>query len=430
LSEYRIFISHKDEDKETAIAVKTALSQFDGDLKFFISGESIPAGEDWKSVLRNELRESDLLLLLFTEPTRKWDWCLYEVGLFTTLEEENAEPVVCMYNPEHGPPSPLSGIQGVPTTIVDVSRFIEKLVKTTEITGRERPFNENVSVDSVERAAKAICDHFVGNIQPYYACHRLYLEMPGDVDVWNEECEGIPPESKVHGSEASMRVFGRLPEPTTWATLVEAHIKAKASWLAELDQAFCDASAGLVSARTTRTFRGHSGGAIYRPELYRIDKVGDRPVAAVVMLTEEFAPAKVGGSLFNRLRITERYKKEVFDYHRKASDPLTDVVVAELIEGFDLIREEADSLSIFKDESLSESLASDASRAELTTITTQWNSAIGDLDAAREAMDPNMVRVALLSLEVLNDQYRAMVARSYSQKLNTAEAAAPAPTPG
>ena len=425
MGEYRIFISHKTEDKEIAIAVKTALSQFDGDLRFFISGESISAGDDWKSVLRDELRQSDLLLLLFTEPTRKWDWCLYEVGLFSTLEEQKDEPIVCMYNPEHGPPGPLKTIQGVPVSVGDVSRFIEKLVKTTDITRREEPFNVNVTDESIERAAKRICDHFVGDIQPYYACYRLYLDIPGLADDWDENCVGIPPESIVEGSEASMRVFGRLAGRTTWATLVQPHVDAKASWLAELDKVFCDACAGLVSARTTRTFRGHDGGRIFRPELYRIDKQGDRPVAAVVMLTEEFAPALVGGPVFNRLRITERYKKEVFEYLRNAADPLSDTDIAALVEGFDLISDEAEALNVFEDKSLSASLPSDTSRAELTALVAEWNSNTADLHAAQTAHDPKLVRVALEDLEALNDQYRATVARSYASLLNPSKAPTP-----
>jgi hypothetical protein len=47
--------SRKPRAVQTAVAVKSALSQFDGDLKFFVSSESISAGDDWKSVLREEL---------------------------------------------------------------------------------------------------------------------------------------------------------------------------------------------------------------------------------------------------------------------------------------------------------------------------------------------------------------------------------------
>jgi hypothetical protein len=50
-----------------------------------------------------------------------------------------------MYNPEHGPPGPLTTIQGVPTSVAEMPRFIEKLIKTTDVTRRERPFNVNVT---------------------------------------------------------------------------------------------------------------------------------------------------------------------------------------------------------------------------------------------------------------------------------------------
>ena len=86
MSEYRVFISHKKIDEASAKAIRDELAQFSGDLQFFISGDSIRAGEDWQARLRSELKDSDLLLLLFTEPTREWDWCLYEVGLFTDLD--------------------------------------------------------------------------------------------------------------------------------------------------------------------------------------------------------------------------------------------------------------------------------------------------------------------------------------------------------
>lgn len=419
MDEYRIFISHKEEDQEIAVAVKTALSQFSGDLEFFISGESIAAGEDWKAVLRQELRDSDLLLLLFTEPTRKWDWCLYEAGLFTKLDQEKDEPVVCMYSPEHGPPSPLMTIQGVPASVADVSNFIEKLFTTTDITRREKPLNANVGKDSIERAAQAICDHFVGNIQPYYACHRLYLELPGDIGECETECEGIPPESRVEGSEATMRVFGRLPGRTTWAELVQEHTDAKERWLAELDHVFCDACEGRISATTTQTFRAHDGARIFRPELYRLDKQGTRPVAAVVMLTEEIAPAKVGGPVFNRLRIAERYKMEVFDRLKGVPEPLPDAHVAEVMESFDLIRDEARALDVFEDDTLRRSFPDETAQSELTKLVTQWEASSDELHAAQEAQDLSQMSVVLQRLETLNDEYRATVARRYSELLSS-----------
>jgi len=417
MTDYRVFISHKDEDKDAALAVRDELRQFSGDLEFFISGESIPEGEDWKAKLRRELKDSGLLLLLFTEPTRKWDWCLYEVGLFTSLDEEENEPVVCMYNPDGEPPAPLVTTQGVPATVPEVSQFIRRLITTTEITGRERPLNANVTEDQITKAADAICDHFLGNIQNYYACHRVQLELPMDAG----ERKGIPTESKIiSASDTTMRVFGRVPGTVTWGELVQSHIEGDAAWIKEIDRVFQAACSGQVSPPTTQTFYADDGVRIFRPELYRLDTKGRTPVQAVIMLTQEVTPAKVGGPVFNRLRIAERYKTEVYDRIEAAAEPPTDGEIADLMESFDLIRDEARTLNVFEDETLRTSFPDLTMQDELRRIGEEWETNDKELRAAKDAGDNNRFRVALQQLDAVNDRYRAIVAKRYAELLTAA----------
>ena len=414
MTDYSIFISHKAEDEATAIAVQTALGEFSGGLRCFISGDSIVEGENWRQRLRRELRESDLLLLLFTEPTRAWDWCLYEVGLFLSLDDNNGgKPVVCMYNPDGDLPSPLATLQGVRATEPDVSRFIARLIRTTDITGGDIPLNANVSDEGIDRAAGVICDHFMGTIHPYYACYRVYLELPADVG----EQPTIPPESRIVGSEGTMRIFGRLAGTTTWGELVQSFAAENARWLDEIGRVFGDACGGRVSAPTTYTFRAHDGARIFRPELYRLDKKGNTPVAAVVMFTEEVAPSKVGGPVFNRLRIAERYKTEVFDRLETASDPLTDGEVTELTESFDLIREEAKTQNVFEDETLRTSFPDADMKDAIRNIGAAWDEGVAALSTSRETADKAEIRTALRGLDDLNDRYRAIVARRYLELL-------------
>ena len=86
LNDIRVFVSHKDDDRGIALQIKQLLEQYAPNrLELFISGENITAGEDWQLRIRDELRKSRLLFLLFTEPGRTWDWCLFEAGLFTPL---------------------------------------------------------------------------------------------------------------------------------------------------------------------------------------------------------------------------------------------------------------------------------------------------------------------------------------------------------
>lgn len=418
MSVYKVFISHKQPDEASAIAIRDALAQFSGDLEFFISGDSIHAGEDWNARLRTELRDSDLLLLLFTEPTRDWDWCLYEVGLFTKLDSEVDEPVVCIYPPDGEPPSPLVSLQGVTGSLESAANFVRSFIKTTDITRRERPLNANITEEQVNAAAEVICAQFDANVQPYYMCHRVLLDLP--VELGDEE--SIPLDARIlEASEGTMALFGRLGDTQTWGELIQSHVEAGARWIDELDHVFGDACAGRVSSTTTHTFRAYDRAHIFRPELYRVDKKGRRPTSAVVMFTQEVAPARVGGSLFNRLRIAERYKTEVFERLRSRGHDVSDDDVRALWDAVVLIRDEAKTFNVFDEETLRTSFSDDAACEELISIGRNWDEATAALDASVEEQDAARFRECLGTLEQLNDRYRAIVAARYTDLLNRHE---------
>jgi hypothetical protein len=415
VTEYRVFISHKQPDEASAIAIRDALAQFSGDLEFFISGDNIHAGEDWHARLRTELRDSDLLLLLFTEPTRDWDWCLYEVGLFTRLDSDVDEPVVCIYPPDGEPPAPLVSLQGVPGTLDSAASFVRSFITTTDITRRERPLNPNITDDQITAAAELICSQFDANVQPYYMCHRVLLDLSGELG----DAEHIPSDARIlEASDGTMALFGRLAGTPTWGELVESHVQDGARWIDELDRVFGDACAGRVSSTTTHTFRAHDRAHIYRPELYRIDKKGRRPTAAVVMFTQEVAPARVGGALFNRLRIAERYKSEVFERAKSLDHDMSDDDVRALSDAVALIREESKTFNVFDEETLRTNFADESVCEELLAIGDEWSAVMGSLGASAEASDPAEFAHGLSTLEPLNDRYRALVAARYADLLD------------
>ena len=73
---FRVFISHKQEDHALAVEVKRAMEDLAPELiDCFVSGVDIVAGSDWRREIRSVLAESHLLVLLFTAPTKNWDWC-------------------------------------------------------------------------------------------------------------------------------------------------------------------------------------------------------------------------------------------------------------------------------------------------------------------------------------------------------------------
>ena len=407
MSEFRVFISHKADDHATAMIVKSTLEKFSGDLQFFVSGHQIAGGEDWQERLRQELRDSDLLLLLFTEPAKRWDWCLYEVGLFERLDEEN-EPVVCLHNGEGGPPEPLKGLQSVAADVDTVSRFLNDLIRETTYTKRERALNANVSDDDIRAAAEEICDQFAGNIKPYYASFRAHLALPST----DEELTEIPRDAVVSGSTETMRLFGRTPDQTTWGELLDGHLEREARWVREIDQVFGDACNGKLSSPTTFTFIAHDGVRIIRPELYRLDRRGKRPVGAVVVFTQEVAPSIVGGPVFNRLRICERYQSEVFDHLRSSMDT---ELCARLREVLDLIKEDAEAHNVFDEESFESSFPDPDVQAQLRDVVEKWSEHTAALEALAETGDEEAVAANLTAMAKLTANYRKVVAHRYAE---------------
>src|ERR1700694_683687 len=89
---FKVFISHKHEDHALAVEVKKALEGLARPklIDCFVSGTDITAGMDWRREIRSVLARSHLLVLLFTAPSKNWDWCLYETGLYTRLEHTEA----------------------------------------------------------------------------------------------------------------------------------------------------------------------------------------------------------------------------------------------------------------------------------------------------------------------------------------------------
>lgn len=411
MSPYRIFISHKDDDRDAAVAVSEAIGSF-GDIEFFIAGTSVAPGEDWRARLRKELQESDLLLLLFTAPTRDWDWCLYETGLFTRLRAEQDRPVVCIHDADGQAPSPLLSLQAVPARVLDVSRFIERLVRTTEMTQRERPINGKVTTERIEEEAAKICARFGPGLDAYYSTYRLHLDLPTSAG----ELDGVPDEAVTTGTEGTLRIFGRVTA-ASWGDLVADRRDDGERWLAELDNAFNLACQGRVAAPIAQTFVAHDRTRILRPQLYRVDRRGRIPVAAVVLFTEEIAPSKVGGALFNRLRIFERYHHEVF----KALDAdaeFTDADIDELVEAFDLVREEGRVHDVFNDSSMREVFPGTPDRERLQEIGEEWRHGAEQLHHARKTRDVDLIVRTMGELQLLSDEYRARVASRYAEVID------------
>lgn len=112
----RIFISHKGKDKIAAEKITDALELYGAtNLKIFIS-ERISPGVHWAAEIYDNLKQTDWLLLLYTDPSEEWDWCLFEAGFFAASIVDPKRRLICLHTLDDPPPMPLRGWQTVPVT--------------------------------------------------------------------------------------------------------------------------------------------------------------------------------------------------------------------------------------------------------------------------------------------------------------------------
>ena len=253
-SKFRVFVSHKHDDHALAETVKTTLEGLSGRIECFVSGSDLSAGSDWNAEIRSQLAKSHLLILLFTEPSRNWDWCLYEAGLFTSLGAED-HSVVCLHRPQNALPRPLKNLQGVPVEAVPLRQFLSQLCKETWRVAKEWRLGAlvpRVPQKSIEAASGDIIKAFSPKIIEalpdagkedliYHPCHRLVLDL-GSIEKIEA---GIPREALVVEGDGATSNFtltlfdlacGRLAR--TWGDLVDAVGGGDTTWLTDLDQHF------------------------------------------------------------------------------------------------------------------------------------------------------------------------------------------------
>ena len=316
---FKVFISHKHEDHALAITLQAALEDLvPGRIDCFVSGVDITAGMDWRREIRTALAQSHLLVLLFTAPSKHWDWCLFEAGLYTRFDHSGVRSVVCLYNPADASPSPLADLQGVPADAKAVRAFLEQLCcKTLGLSDGWRlgALAPDVAPDQLDRAAEAIAEAFerAGSTSTYYPCHRLVLSLAESDDVSG----GIPETARVveGGADTSsftMSLFNLAggTGKRTWGDLLRAVDGLEAPWRMELDANFLRAlDERLFPPFQSRLRAGDSGRGderLYSAILYSIvrgpavapkggDPTGDRRPRSVTIILHPEALAPRSG---------------------------------------------------------------------------------------------------------------------------------------
>jgi len=123
-----IFISHKIIDQELAETVRDRLLAFGNDRMEIFLSEQVPIGETWSDKIHKALKHSDWLIFIYTDPSRGWDWCLYETGFFAgNAQASGSNRLVCLYAKGVDIPDPVKGWQAVQADEKSIENLLRQI---------------------------------------------------------------------------------------------------------------------------------------------------------------------------------------------------------------------------------------------------------------------------------------------------------------
>lgn len=420
----RVFISHKEEDKTLALAVRQILENKCNNLRCFVSGAVY--SHDWLATIKSELAAADVLLLLFTSPAKQWDWPLYEVGLFTPLDDQApGHAIVYLYAGEHRP-APLEHLQGVrvdPSKIDNLEKFLAQFYKTSEITGREPSLLPRISAKEISSRAAEISRAFMTETAvQLYPTYRLVLGASAkSKDGVSITSSSIPRDCCVEQvTPPTLSIFGFSESPKTWGDLLDS-IVDDSDWKHELDVQFQRATTSRVAYPTPSTFRGLEDSSNFRAMITRLERAETRIIRTVIAFIPEHTPATVGGPAFNLLRVATRFQTEVIaqfcgELERLSAKVGGQRAFSRLIGAIRSIERESEELRFMDVATVCSVFSEDKDdRTTVKKMFKDWKPTRDRIFICAEKMDICEMEGLLSELKLSNTRFLRMIARRHCE---------------
>jgi hypothetical protein len=278
----KIFLSHRasdPNDRQSAYRIKDILEELAPEaVGVFVSDKDIPAGDQWRSKLAQELKEARYLIFLYTDRQANWDWCHFEAGWFlSSLPAESADspgrPIVVLH-PESIDlaNSPLQPYQTIPLPrhtprleqfLVDLSVEEDPLRK---LWLQANPGRLRTMAEQIEAEVKRM------EIRSTRWSRSITLRGAEAPDL-----SEVPRSYRVEIDEGSLQELfdlrgpGRDGKAWTWEDLMSDSLRQQA-WVAELAKSM---AACILDGKRPQPISGNfrtSRGGTYHPVLHRIGR--------------------------------------------------------------------------------------------------------------------------------------------------------------
>jgi hypothetical protein len=293
-AEYKVFFSHKVKDDTAINSIKNLIEARFERVRCFMS-KNIEKGTNWRQAIAEELTDSSFLVLVFTDPTEDWAWCLYETGFFDALtrfpNEMHTRRIYCLHHASNPPPSPIADLQTTKANLEDISRWLKELFKHTGQT-------KEILWNDIPQIASQICELFEQENKSIYSAKSVGISVrccpltsPDD----------LPDDTIIEGDRRLMEeVFGTNTGKIDWKSVKERFAEFPDSSEANLNalKEISHSIYKIYDNSRVRAIQGtifvEQGPKRYRPVISYAKELASGRIFCEILLIEE-----VGGPLQN-----------------------------------------------------------------------------------------------------------------------------------
>ncbi|WDE02089.1 TIR domain-containing protein [Thalassomonas actiniarum] len=342
----RVFLSYLSEDNHVAEVIKKELVGYDERIEVFKADDSLRAGVNYKTQLRDSLNDSDWLLLIYTNQGKDWQWPIFEGSYFLAANSagNTDSRLCCLYDSDEWP-KPFSDYQSYKAEVYkpqigDDERtnkyasdqfyhnsalfnfLVNFLSYPDDNPIRSNPLSSHENlIASASRIAEAFLENRSNTVEKqYFYLPRLELIVKNTTGEWRDE--DWLNVNVVFGSKSQM-LFRTQEKSMKWDEFKNYLVQSTGTgspplWLLQLEESVNTVlTVGWNPSPLTTLFYSQETRRFYRPQLSRVDKYLNGDSKFFIMLVEQlpsdFKKHEDLGFLLSGLISGGRFKFEFID---------------------------------------------------------------------------------------------------------------------
>ncbi len=429
-STLQIFLSHKmGRDGQVAKGIAAALGAHGGNRVVVHCSSEFRAGDKWKQKVNDCLLASNWLILLYTDEDETWDWCLYEVGRFDSIENVHDKRIICIHDPRVAIPSPLNDYNAIGATEAKVTEFLRLVYDnhSPECWGISPRLFEPSNADMLRGLSRKIVEAVTkkGDGEPSYYSTTLRVDiLPHMLEEWRRG--KIPDGAVVTGTGAWERAFGHpRTNSRTWCDLT-CKSPQREYWLPLITEMFRLAEADTEIPPTIMLFRPSPGSPVFRPIMHRFDRRADGELRFTLILSEvplsdEFDSTDRLAVMHQLVHLAWHFRRMLYDrfYHvvrehehdRKLGDHAVRELYAKLGTAIDTLHVDSYARGVERFGQIMEAFGSQEDREVISAAMQAWEPAETRLRQGLSAGAAG-IKVVRESLQQLGEINREFYVRS------------------